>query len=365
MPSPSSAVIVREEAAHAVIQAPALQEAMAAMLPTPAARERFMRVIAQAFTREPKLAKCTQTSVVNAVVDALTWGLEPSGRVGGAYLVPFHNSRDDVDEATLIPDYRGLIDVITRPGSRVTAITVTDVREGDAFEYTEGLTPSITHVPSLAPNRSAKPTTHAYAVALLDTGERVGKVIDRAYAEKIAAKAKSSRSPWQTDFDAMFRKTAVKALANTLPVSREIRGLMARDDIIDGEAREVAALPAPASQGQTRMARLGERMRGERTTTSGSAAGDGPSAAGQAPAAGSPSPAAGATTDDDTVEGEARELERPRVDPRSPEPQTGDPCPLHPGSRLAGGGDKGVADLYHSLGRGQGYCRPYQEARRG
>ena len=42
----------------------------------------------------------------------------------------------------------------------------------------------------------------------------------------------------------------------------------------------------------------------------------------------------------------------------------GDPCPLHPGQRLAGG-DRGVADLYHSLGRGEGYCRPYQEARRG
>ena len=35
--------------------------------------------------------------------------------------------------------------------------------------------------------------------------------------------------------------------------------------------------------------------------------------------------------------------------------------PVDPDQRLAGG-DKGPDDLFHTLGRDQGYCRPYRHS---
>lgn len=269
MPSPSTAI------ATVPAQHPALlalrEQALEALLPDQRARERFMRVVAQAIIRDPKLATCTPASIVSAVVEAATWGLEPSGRIGGAYLVPYRTNTGTRErpnyemQAQMIPDYRGLVEVITRPPSPVRAIAATLVHEGDEFtDFREGIDGFVAHRPSLASNRSAAPTTHAYAIAALETGERIVRVIDRTYAERIRTKSRSSTGPWHTDFDAMFRKTAIKAIGNGLPVRREVRDLIYREDALEGESSEVAAIEAPRPQGPTAAARLGQRLRQER-----------------------------------------------------------------------------------------------------
>lgn len=311
---PESAVATRpvEHPAHPAIVALQTQ-ALEALLPDQRSRDRFVRVVAQAITRDPKLASCTPVSIVNAVIDAATWGLEPSGRVGGAYLVPYRvniGTRERPQwesQAQMIPDYRGLVEAITRPPSPVRAISATLVHEGDDFtDYREGIDGYVMHRPSLASDRSTKPTTHAYAIAALATGERIVRVIDRSYAERIRTKSRSSSGPWQTDFDAMFRKTAIKAIGNNLPVRGEIRELIAREDVLEGEAREVGQLEAPRPTGPTAAARLGQRLRQERL-----------------PATTAPA------EPDEPVEGEFTEPDAPAAAPAD----DGDPGPTPPPAR--------------------------------
>jgi recombination protein RecT len=91
--------------------------------------------------------------------------------------------------AQLIPDYRGIIWLVTKPGSRVVAMEARVVKEGDDFSYALGGEPFVHHVPSLDPQRSAKPTTHWYTVAVLADGSRLYDVEDRAGIERVKTRA--------------------------------------------------------------------------------------------------------------------------------------------------------------------------------
>lgn len=301
MPSPSTALQTTGDEHPALALFDQRASALLDLLPDSRAVDRFRRIVLQAVTKDPKLAKATPASIFNAVIDAAMWGLEPSGRVGGAYLVPFNvnvgtqsSPRYEV-QAQMIPDYRGLIGAVTRQPSQVTAIAATLVHEGDEFtDFREGVDGYVHHRPSLAADRSTRPTTHAYAIASLATGERIVRVVDRSYAEKLRGRSKSTSSPWHTDFDAMFRKTAIKAIGNNLPVSPEVRALFARDDDYERSDQQPRQLAAP--DGPSKTARLGQRLRREREPSVPS----------------TPDPRdASRPTGDDVVEGEAHEVDQP------------------------------------------------------
>jgi len=248
----TSALIVAERSAVATAiedQTVALLE----LLPGPAAVARFKRVVIQAVTKNPDLASCTPASVIQSVLEAAAMGLEPTGSAGGAHLVPYNVNvarRGEPDRwekrAQLIPDFRGVVAMVTRPApdgtpSDVLSVESRLVKEGDDFAITYGSgETTVTHVPSLSATRSAKPTTHVYAVARLRSGGAITDVMDRAEVERIRNRGKGRKSsPWDTDWDEMARKTLARRICKWLPKSTELAMALSVSDSADANKQDL------------------------------------------------------------------------------------------------------------------------------
>jgi recombination protein RecT len=260
-PSRELALVQRVESSVVVAELEARAPAFRQLLGTDEAVARFNRGVVLAITKNPDLMLCTPQSVLTACFEAAAQGLEPTGAAGGAHLVPYKNGNEKI--AQLIPDYRGVIRLIMRDGV-VTSVEANVVKEGDEFAYQLGSDPWVQHTPSLEAGRSAKATTHAYAVMRLrGSATPIVTVEDRAGLERVMNRGgrKSDKSPWSTDFDEMAKKTMVKRGAKLCPVDPAIRAILVREDemsgahdidptVVDGTARPTA----------TRVSRLAARL---------------------------------------------------------------------------------------------------------
>ena len=209
----TATALVRVEDSPVALALSDQSQALLELLPDAGAVTRFRRVVLQALAKNPDLLACTPDSVVTSVFEAAAMGLEPTGAAGGAHLVPFNvnvgtqqNPRWE-KRAQLIPDFRGVVAMVTRPAkdgtpSDVLSVEARVVKEGDEFRYSLGTDAELVHVPTLAPDRSSKPTTHVYAIARLRSGATQSDVEDRAGIERIRQRGrKKGISPWDTDWD--------------------------------------------------------------------------------------------------------------------------------------------------------------------
>ena len=195
-------------------------------LPKHMTPERMIRIVCSCVTRNPKLLQCKPITLINAVVQASSLGLEPDGVLGQAYLVAYK------DEVVLIPGYRGLLDLVRRSG-QVQSIHWDCVYDGDRFDYEFGDRPFITHKPASDVERLKKPITHVYVIVWLKGGGIQRSVWSRqqidAHKErfsegwKYAEKKGRKDSPWHTDWPAMAKKTVLRDMVKLLPVSVEIQ----------------------------------------------------------------------------------------------------------------------------------------------
>lgn len=197
-----------------------LAQSMAAALPKHLTAERMTRVCLTALRTTKDLASCTQASFAGEIMKLAQLGLEPNTPLGHAYLIPRRNTRKGVIECTTIIGYQGYIDLALRSG-RVDSIYAHVVYEGDDFDFELGLHPKLRHVPKGASNV----ITHAYAVARVKDGEPVFEVLPLGRIEERRKRGGSgggSSSPWDTDYAAMARKSAIRAIWYALPKSSEM-----------------------------------------------------------------------------------------------------------------------------------------------
>jgi recombination protein RecT len=189
--------------------------------------ERMMRVIANAIRTTPDLAKCEPLTLLGALMQCATLGLEPNTPMGHAYLIPFKNTKRNTTEVTLIVGYKGLADMARRSG-QVTGIHSDVVYDDDElWDYEYGSEARLRHKPG--PRNGKK--LAAYCHAKLTDGEafvvlpwaEVEKVRNASQGYKRAVAKGDKTAPWIAHEDAMARKTALRALANRgeLPVSVE------------------------------------------------------------------------------------------------------------------------------------------------
>ncbi len=197
------------------------QPELAKALPQGMDAARFARIALTAVLRNPKLAACSKASFVLSIMEAAALGLEPDSVSGLAYLVPFKGV------ATLIVGYRGLIQLAYR-NPRVIGVGAEAVYEKDGFEYELGLRPKLVHRPAMQTDRGE--VTAAYATAQIRGGGRPFVVLlkDEIEAHRLRSRA-SADGPWVTDYAAMAKKTAVRALAKFLPQSPALMQALAGD----------------------------------------------------------------------------------------------------------------------------------------
>ncbi len=190
---------------------------IAAALPNSCTPERMMRITATALQNTPELLDCDPLSLLASVMECSQLGLEPNSKLKHAHLVPFWNSKTKQKEVQAIPGYAGLIELATRSG-KVTSINANVVYGKDQFEYEEGLAPRLVHVPSQDVDRGE--VKGAYAVAQMTNGQTTHTMMWKAEIDKIRDGSPAGRSgPWKSHYDEMCKKTAIRRLCKTLPVS--------------------------------------------------------------------------------------------------------------------------------------------------
>jgi recombination protein RecT len=196
----------------------AMREQFARALPKHLSPERFCRVAITALTRTPKLADCTQESLMKCLLDLSAFGLEPDGR--RAHLIPYK------DQCTLVIDWKGLAELAMRSGI-IAKLHADIVCENDAFSYNLG---EITrHEIDFRKPRGEMYA--AYALAQTKTGEVFVAVLSKDEIDAVRKRSRSGSSgPWVTDYAEMAKKTAFRRLAKWLPLSAEFRDAQDRDD---------------------------------------------------------------------------------------------------------------------------------------
>jgi len=184
--------------------------------------ERFVRIALTAMSRNPVLYECSPRSLFGALIQCAQLGLEPDDVRGHAYLVPF--KVQGTYEVVLIPGYKGLMDLARRSGE-IGYIKAEVVYSKDIFTYSygSGEKESYEHIPTtdLQPGE----LVYAYAKAHYTDGTEQFTVLNKRQVNERMNKSASVRagrnSPWSTDTEAMWRKSAVRALATFLPSSAE------------------------------------------------------------------------------------------------------------------------------------------------
>ena len=164
---------------------------------------------------------CTKESLLTSILAAARTGLEPAS--GGFYFVKYG------DQCQFLLSYKGMVQ-LARDAGAIVDCYARIVHEGDAFEWSQGASETITHQPSLDPTRTTAPITHVYAVAVLPCGRQLFECWDRGRLDAHVANhvkgASSKASPWQKDFEAMAKKTLITQVFSSgrLPMSSTVTG---------------------------------------------------------------------------------------------------------------------------------------------
>ena len=207
----------------------ARKDFLISVLPASISPSRLIKVSLLARSRNPLLLQCTHESLLKAILQSAELGLEPTG-AGGVHLVPFKNNKTGNYEVTVIPDYRGLMELARRSGA-VAAIEARSIHEKDEYDVQFGSEPILKHRPNL---KEESAMIAVYSVAVLVNGIKQIEVMTKDAIDRIRSRSRAAQSgPWVTDYEAMAKKTVIKQLCKYLPRGIDARGARQMQDAID------------------------------------------------------------------------------------------------------------------------------------
>ncbi len=207
-----------------------MKSQIAAALPRHMTPERMVRMAVTLFSKSESLQKCSIQSIVACVVQASELGLELTGPLGHAFMVPYSG------QATFQIGYKGFFELAFRSG-KLSAWPMRVVFANDPFEVQYGSDQKIFHKP--AKGERGDPIGYYSCLYMHDGGrdfdylslEDAEQHRDRySQAFKNAEKYNKNNSPWHTNFDAMAMKTTVRSLAKRAPLSTELRAAASIDE---------------------------------------------------------------------------------------------------------------------------------------
>lgn len=212
------------------------RQAFLQVLPAHVGIDRMLRVTLSVLQRSADLQKCTQASLLNVLMQTMQLGLEPTGRYGGAWIVPFKDATSGLVEATAIYDYRGMMTIARRSGD-IEVFDAAVVYESDYLDYERGLTPKLVHRPSMEKERG--PLKAVYAIVRFKSGGYQMELMTRADVDAIRSRSKArDKGPWVTDYDRMAIKSVIRRICNLLPYSVELSDMIAADDEAEGHGSD-------------------------------------------------------------------------------------------------------------------------------
>lgn len=216
---------------------------LARALPKHVNPDRILRIAMTTIRTSPKLRSCEPMSFLAALMQSAQLGLEPNTPLGEAYLIPY-DTKDGM-KAQFQIGYRGIIALAQNTG-QYRSIYAHERYENDDFNYQLGLHKDLKHIPNDEPKGEP---THYYAVYHLLNGGYDFVVWSRKKVEQhrdhYSKSAKFQDSAWQTDFNAMAKKTLLIALLKYAPKSIELAKQLAMDETVKKDiAPDMSEVPA-------------------------------------------------------------------------------------------------------------------------
>lgn len=213
------------------------QGAILSALPKHLDPERMFRVYLTACNTSPGILDCEPISIVGAVMRAAAFGLSLETVTGEAFIIPRRNKNlGGRHAANFQIGYKGLRKLALQGDPELRDVFAYAVYDNDMFDYALGIEPTIrVHKP--APGGARGKLAQAYAVAVWKDSYRRFEVIDSsviALAKRYAGGTEKPDSPWNTNEEAMWRKTALRRLCNQLALSSDVARELARGDGVDG-----------------------------------------------------------------------------------------------------------------------------------
>ena len=186
----------------------------------------FVASLLSIVTNNNLLAKATNESIMTAAMKAAVLNLPIEPSLGYAYIVPYKN------QAQFQVGYKGLIQLAQRSG-QVTRLNAGEVYESQYKGFnplTEDLEVDMTAIPKekekVVGYFAFMRLTNGFEKTVFWTKERV-----QAHGKKYSQSFFSEYSPWQSDFDAMARKTVLKHMLSTYaPLSTELQEAITADN---------------------------------------------------------------------------------------------------------------------------------------
>lgn len=189
--------------------------------------ERFSRILVTLTRLTPGLAECDAPSVIGGALTGAALGMDPTPGLNEFYLVPFNDRRSGKKQAQFVLGYKGMLELAYRGGCQ--KIVGREVCKNDVFKISYGFDEGMVHEPPVSGPRGEK--VGYYAIVTLPSGEKTFCYMTKedivAHANKKSPAYKSG--PWQTDFDAMAKKTCLRQLFTWLPKSTDVSRALAKD----------------------------------------------------------------------------------------------------------------------------------------
>lgn len=175
----------------------------------------------------PALLDCSQASILAGIVKATELGLELTGAMGHAYLIPYINK--GVPTANFQLGYRGLMELAHR-SEKIVRFDARIVYANDEFSIDYSQNPPFKHKPCL--HGDAGDIIGVYSSAFLRGGatDIEYMTVQQIMEHRDKYSKAGASSPWATAFSEMAKKTVIKRLAKRLPLSTEIHVAIDEDD---------------------------------------------------------------------------------------------------------------------------------------
>lgn len=237
----SSAVAVRDTGPAAMVEQ--YRTEYAALVPSHVNADQWIRLAVGAIRGNQDLEQAARADVgvfLRELKTAARLGLEPGTEQ--FYLTPRKSKAHRGAKIIKgIVGYQGIIELIYRAGA-VSSVVVETVRARDSFRYVIGRDERPVHdVDWFGGDRGELVGVYAYAV-MKDGATSKVVILNRAQVMQAKAKSdgrNSEYSPWNTNEEAMWLKTAARRLAKWVPTSAEYLREQLR-----AQAEVAAELPA-------------------------------------------------------------------------------------------------------------------------
>jgi recombination protein RecT len=212
---------------RAELNSEGMRAQFARALPTGISVERFIRALETAVQLNPKVLQADRRSLWQAAVECAQLGFMPDRHLGEVFFTIFKG------QVQLIPGYRGLVR-LARQSGELAAIDCDIIGANDDVLIRLGDDPRFEVTPRDWQDRGE--CIGAFAICQFKDGMKQRVILNKAKIERARKqnpKSSEPTSPWQTDYDEMAKKTALRRLCKLLPLTPEAERAIARSELLD------------------------------------------------------------------------------------------------------------------------------------